>query len=151
LAAEVWLDAEDRPRLSAAYYAINAVMVLGLALANRLERPTRKLLSLLLAGAVISLPISALFLVEIAAPTLLHLPYHHCPYDLLPVVPESTLALVFYGVGAFGVGWAFVVGWLGHGPGTDALLGPTIRALLFLALVGYFASLVMMTVELNLA
>lgn len=148
---QAWMGAEDRPKLSAAYFAINAAMVLGLALVTGLAPPSRKVLSLLLAGAVISLPISALFLVEIAAPALLHLPHHHCPYDLLPQVPESVLALALYGLGCFGVGWAFLVGWLGRPAETGPWSGPMIRQLLFLALVGYFASLVMMFVELKLA
>jgi hypothetical protein len=42
---------------------------------------------------VLSVAVNGVFLVEVAAPRLLHLPYHHCPYDLVPGAPESLVGV----------------------------------------------------------
>src|SRR3712207_8430081 len=44
---------------------------------------------------------SGLFLVEEAAPALLGLPYHHCPYDLIPQAPEAVVAVGLFLAGCF--------------------------------------------------
>jgi hypothetical protein len=94
---------------------------------------------------------NALFLVEAAAPLLLHLPYHHCPYDLLPLVPESMGAIGLFVLGAFGVGWACIAEVLGSHAETDEVLPNLNRKLLQIGLFGCLGSLAMMSLELALA
>jgi hypothetical protein len=148
-----WAEDDAAPRLYAAYYAVNAGLVLavgGCALRFR-RRFSRRWLAPLLAGAGLCLVVSAVFLVEVGAPRLLHLPYHHCPYDLVPQAPESLVAVALFLVGTFSVGWACTAGWLG-GRGEAALFVPGIVGrLLHLGFSAYLASLVMMSVELLLA
>jgi hypothetical protein len=135
------------------FYAVNGGMVLALGaavLAGRRRLTTAWLVPLSLA-AVLSVAASAVFLVEVAAPRLLHLPYHRCPYDLIPKAPESLVAVALFLVGAYAVGWAGVAAWLGADPETRPLVPGIVHRLLRLALLGYLGSLVMMSVELALA
>jgi hypothetical protein len=142
-----------QPWLYAIYYGVNGGMVLAL-FSYLLRGPSHQAsswLGVLLLAAVISIPVNALFLIEIAAPALLHLPYHHCPYDLVPQVPESLLAIALFFAGCFAVGWACIVAWFGNVEETSRFLPGMINKLLGLALLCYLASLVMISVELMLA
>jgi hypothetical protein len=149
----VLLRDQQRPWLWGAYYAVNGAMVLGLWHAARRARSgdARLDLALLLAGAAVALPVSAAFLVEVVAPTLLHLPYHHCPYDLIPEAPESLVGVALFFLGSGCVGWAFLADRLGRGEETRAFLPAAVGRLLGLALFGYLGSLVLMSVEVALA
>jgi hypothetical protein len=144
---------EAVPWLYAAYFAANAGMVLALGVCARLARtrlPGRWLVPLL-AGAAISAAVNGVFLVDVAAPRLLHLPYHHCPYDLVPKAPESLVAVALFLGGCFCVGWAWLVARLGRASEAAAFAPDAIRALLHLAFLGYLWSLLMTSVELALA
>jgi hypothetical protein len=141
------------PWLYAAYYGVNVGMVVALGVCVRLAR-TRlpgRWLPVLLAGAVVSLAVNGIFLVEVAAPRLLHLPYHHCPYDLVPGAPESLVAVGLFLAGCFATGWACVAAWLGRGSEAAAFAPDVVRGLLHLAFLGYLWSLLMTSVELVLA
>jgi hypothetical protein len=144
---------DEAPRLYEAYYAVNAGMVAALGMCGwqRHWRVAKGWLAFLLLGALVSVAVSAVFLVEAAAPRLLHLPYHHCPYDLIPKAPESLAAVALFLGGSFSVGWACVAGWFGNDLETRMILPGTIRHLLHLGLLGYLGSVVMMTLELALA
>ncbi len=140
------------PGLSRAFWGMNGLMVLALAGGIGLFRSGRSLawLAALLLGAAVSLVLSAVFLVEIAAPTLLHLPYHHCPYDLVPEVPESVLGIALFALAIFCVGWACVAGWLGNTRQTRPFARQAIVRVLSLGLFAYLSSLVLMGIELAL-
>ena len=140
-------------RLYAAYYGVNLGMALALAGCAwpRRGRPTPAWLAPLLAGAVLSILVNAVFLVEAAAPRLLHLPYHHCPYNLVPKAPESLVAAALFFGGAFSVGWACVAAWPGRRPETQPFLPEMVGGLLRLGFLGYLGSVVMVTLELALA
>src|SRR5262249_21207415 len=144
---------EAVPWLYAAYYAVNAGMVLALGVCVRLARSRlpRRWLAPLLVGAVVSLAVSGVFLVEVAAPRLLHLPYHHCPYDLVPGAPESLVAVGLFLGGCFATVWACVAAWLGRESEATAFAPEVVRGLLHLAFLGYLWSLLMTSVELVLA
>jgi hypothetical protein len=145
-------DAEAR-YLYAAYYTVNVGMVLALGgyrWVSRHQAPKGWLPALLL-GAVVSLVVNAVFLVEAAAPRLLRLPYHHCPYDLIPKAPESLVAVALFLAGSFFVGWACVAAWLGNSAETRPFLPEVVRRLLYFAFFGYLGSMVMLSLELALA
>ncbi len=141
------------PWLYAAYYAVNGgmVLVLGVCLRRARSRLPGRWLPPLLAGAVVSLAVNGVFLMEAAAPRLLHLPYHHCPYDLVPGAPESLVAVGLFLAGCFAVGWACVAAGLGRAPEAAAFVPAVVRGLLHLAFLGYLWSLLMTSVELALA
>ena len=147
------VGANALPWLYAAYFTLNVGMALALHFASRpgRTRPLRGwLLAPLLLGAGLCLMVNAVFLVEVVAPHVLHLPYHHCPYDLVPGAPESLLAVALFIGGTFAVGWACVAAWLGQHPETRPLLPTLVTPLLRLALLGYLGAVVMTSVELAL-
>lgn len=147
------LGEQHRPLLSAACYVANGVLALGLLdflLRPRLPAARRRLFALLL-GALLALPLSTVFLVEVAAPTLLGLPYHHCPYDLVSEVPEAIVGVVLYLFGGFFVGWAFVALLAGNCAETRPALLDVVCRLLGLGLFSYLGALVVLSVGLALA
>jgi hypothetical protein len=76
---------------------------------------------------------------------------YDCPYDLIPAVPESVVAVAFFALGCFLTGGACVAGWLGRCEEARPFLAGQVRDLLWLGLVGYAASLAMLSLELVLA
>ena len=146
-------DHHWRKALSLAYHGCNVALVLALFLGTcrAFGAPGRVLLlALLLLGAA-ALAISGLFLVEVAAPTLLGLPHHRCAYDLIPDAPEAVVPVVLYVGGLFAVGWACAARWLGRHAETEAVLPAFVSGLLRLGLCAYLMSLVMLSLELALA
>jgi hypothetical protein len=143
------VGADYEPLLWGAFYGVSGGMCL--ALLGYLRWPTWQrsglLLTPLAVGAVLSLAVGWLFLVEIAAPKLLSMPHHHCPYCLLPNVPQSIPAIVLYVVGSFAAGWACVTRWFGDCAEAVPFLGGQMRAILSLSLVGYVASVAMLSIE----
>jgi hypothetical protein len=144
---------DQASQLFSAYYLVNVGMVgaLGISSWRFRRRAATGWLGLLLLGAIVSVAVNSVFLVEAAAPRLLHLPYHHCPYDLIPKAPDSLAAVALFVGGSFCVGWACVVGWFGRHTETQRILPGAIHRLLSLGFFGYLGSLVMMSVELALA
>ena len=145
-----WVESAHRPWLYGLYFALNGATILSLFGILRIGW-TGKSLLILAIMVVLTVGFNALFLVEAAAPLLLRLPYHHCPYDLLPMVPESMGAIGLFVLGAFGVGWACIAGVLGRHPETDEVLPNLMRKLLQIGLFGCLGSLAMMSLELALA
>jgi hypothetical protein len=146
-------DDAARPWLSAAFYGTNLALILGLFVATLRPgtAPGPRALALLLLGGLAALATGALFLVEVGAPTLLHLPEHHCAYDLVGQAPEAVAAVTLYVAGCFFLGWAGVANWFGRCRETEPFLAETVRGLLRLSLTGYAAGLAMLFVELALA
>jgi hypothetical protein len=141
------------PWIGEAYYVANAGMalaLLGYVLLPAWRQSGWRLAPLGL-GSLLSWPINGLFLIVVAAPRLLHLAHHHCPYDLLPAVPESVVAGALFVLGSFCVGWACVAAWWGRSPETVSFLGQETGRILRLALWGYAGSMVMLSLELALA
>jgi len=150
---QAWRAEENRTRIVGSYWGLNGFLLVALLVSIRACRwqLIRLDLASLLVLALLSLPVSLAFLIEVAAPTILHLPYHHCPYDLLPKAPESVLAIVLYLLGMFAVGWACLAWWVGNSAETRPFLKKQVAKLLLLGFFGYLGSLVMMYLELALA
>ncbi|HVC98155.1 MAG TPA: hypothetical protein VND64_31075 [Pirellulales bacterium] len=148
----------DTHWLPPAYFACHLLMV-GLLWSGvswsggrSSERPApAPWLMIALAASVVTLYVAARFLVDVAAPVLLHLPYHHCLYDLVGTVKESAVAIGLLLWGTFCVGWACVAGWCGRSPDTLAFLGPEIRRFWTWGSMGYLGSSAMFAVDLWLA
>ncbi|HJT31125.1 MAG TPA: hypothetical protein VJ783_03585 [Pirellulales bacterium] len=101
--------------------------------------------------SLLTLVVAGRFVVDVAAPALLHLPYHHCLYDLVADVPESGVALGLLLWGTCCVGWACVAGWLGRSAATEALVAAEARHWQSCAMLGYLGTAAMFSVELWLA
>jgi len=147
------LDESGRPWLYVAYYGSNLGMIAALAtLARRAHSaPSPRGLALLFLGGAAVLAISSVFLVEIAAPALLHSPNHHCAYDLIPQVPAAVIAVTLFLAGCFFLGWACVVRWFGSCEETEPMQVGMVQGLLRWSLWGYSTSLAMLSLELALA
>jgi hypothetical protein len=138
------------PYLYGLYWGINGGMILALMGSIWLLRRGRGLVwaVALLPGAVLCVLVNTVFLIEIAAPALLHLPFHHCPYDLLPKAPESVLGIALFVLGSFCVGWASILSWFGGGFQTRPYVRSLVVKVLSLGFFAYLNSLVIMTIEL---
>lgn len=101
--------------------------------------------------AVLNLAVAGRFVIDVAAPTLLHLPYHHCVYDLVAGVPESGVAIGLLLWGTFCVGWACVACWLGRSASTERWVGAELQHWRSCAALGYLGTAVMFGMELWLA
>jgi hypothetical protein len=134
------------------YYGCHLVIV-GLlchgTFKRRLPAPTQPLL--VSAMALVTFATSMHFLVDVASPRLLHLPYHRCLYDLVPGVPESGVALGFLLWGTFCVGWGAIIACLGRAPESVAAAAAEARRWYAYALVGYAGSVAMLSLDLWLA
>jgi hypothetical protein len=147
---KIRVDARQAPWLYAAYYAINVGLVLAIYPRWGGRRLSAVQLLPIALAAVLSAAINALFLVEVAAPRLLHMPSHHCAYDLVRAAPTSLVAVALFIAGGFCVGWAFVAAWLGDGPEARPFLPEMVRSLLYSGSLGYLGSMAILSVELAL-
>ncbi len=143
------VGSDYRPWVWGLFYG--GVGVMGLALGGYLLRPSwrsscLRLLPLAVGGGLL-LVIGLVFLVEIASPKLLGLPNHHCPYDLVPDVPQSIPAIVLFVLGSFAAWWACVTSWFGRCHETLPFLARLMRTMLALSLVAYLGSVGMLSAE----
>jgi hypothetical protein len=134
------------------YYGCQVAMI-GLLRQRILKRgPSSRAQQLpLIVMAGLTLFVSMRFLIDVASPRLLHLPYHRCLYDLVPGVPESGVALGLLLWGTFCVGWGGVVALLGRSPESVAGASEEARRWQAYALVGYAGSVAMLSFDLWLA
>ena len=141
-----------RSWLSRMYYGLNGVIILALLVQLRTScfRVNRLRLTLLFAGALIALFVSGVFLLDVAAPVLLHMPNHHCAYDLIPQVPEVVLAVASYIAGTLAVGWGCVAAWLADCPESRPFLREQVRVTLAMGVFGYLGAMLMLSIELAL-
>jgi hypothetical protein len=139
--------------LYAAYYGVNGVLIVALAVCARLCRGglARGWLAPLLAATLLSWAVNAVFLVEEAAPQLLHAPNHHCPYDLVSRAPGGVAAVAVFVAGSFCAGWGCAAGWLGDGRESRPFLPGLVGTLFRLAALGYIVSVLTLSGELALA
>ncbi len=139
--------------LSVAFYLVNLALVLGLwcfrGCCRRRENTPG--MSLVLLGAVLAAPLTVAYLIEVAAPAVLRLPYHHCLYDLIPRAPDMVLAIVLFVMGTCCVGWASAVRWLADCPETKNLARSEQDWLLSTGASCYVGALVMTILEVHLA
>ncbi len=132
--------AGQRAGVSASFLALGTGLVIALSAAIRRGGPW---LALSAAGAILSLPLGLVFLVDVAAPWFLHLPYHHCVYCLVRWMPETLFGIALHVLGAFGAGWALVARRAGRGGGAgEAVSIPLLR----MARFSYLGSLLMTAV-----
>lgn len=135
------VSAASLQTISRSFLGITALMVGGLIWGLLSAVPAPAALASLAIGAAASAPIAQQYLVHVAAPRILGLPFHHCPYDLLIHAPETAV-----GVAAFCVGvWAAIWAALARAAGAETQV--LARRLLFLSLWGYLFSLVLFSVE----
>lgn len=133
--------------------AIIGILIIGSAalLLSRSGALSTAGMILLCAATIAGLVLSTIFLVDVAAPWLLRLPYHHCVYCLFTEIPESLLAWLALLGGGFCSLWAGVVSLTRGGGQGGSAARPALTRLLGCGFVGCLSFLVMLSLEMALA
>ena len=147
-------DAGSRRGALVAFYGVALAVVLGGMRAAR-RAPAqlvgnRRAALPLAVGALLSLPVGAWFLTEVAAPAFLRLEAHHCAYCLLAKAPLGVLGIVLFLGGAFALGWASILRSLAPLDEERERVGTQARALLCAGLCGYVGALLIVSIRLAL-
>jgi hypothetical protein len=86
--------------------------------------------------------------IEVHAPKIMGLPFHHCLYCLWQYVPDTILMYLLFVLGTSSTGWAFFLDLMGRSHETMEALSRYLSILLGFSLFCFAASLVMNTVHL---
>jgi hypothetical protein len=141
-----------RGALLPVYLLVNVALIAAAWIASRgsTDWSTTKLVGLF-ALATVAVVVGAVFMVEVVAPSVLHLPFHRCPYDLVPKAPDI-IAGAMLGVGGFlSVGWALAASLLAPAAVVGSAAIQVQQRLLGAAAKCYVASLLIISVGLALA
>ncbi|HND51088.1 MAG TPA: hypothetical protein PLV92_01785 [Pirellulaceae bacterium] len=153
LPTTIWTDDSHRLLLVAAAVVANGLFVGGLmAVARACRRASLfpMTLAALGVGVVASLPANLLLLTHWLAPSLLHLPYHACPYDLVSRAPESLVGLAAVSFGYLAASWAAMLLLVGRVDGGGALRFVAAGRLSERALLGLLIGATLLGAELAL-
>jgi hypothetical protein len=140
--------------LETSYFVANFVLIglVGFMLwRKKLETPSRwKRISpgLIFLFAIVNGLIFILSQIEVIAPKIMHLPYHHCLYCLWQYVPDSIAMYLFFILGTFAIGWAFTTDAIGRKGEAADILPRYLKAIYGFALFCLSASLVMVIIHL---
>jgi hypothetical protein len=140
--------------LGSGYYISNLFLILILGLSMWRLKPKsypewqRPVLGFIFLFALFNCALFVLTQIEVHAPKIMGLPFHHCLYCLWQYVPDSVLMYLFFVLGTFAVGWAFLLDLMGRTGETKDLLYRHIRVLYGFSIFCFTASMVMNTVHL---
>lgn len=147
------LGAQYKDLLGYGYTISNVVLMaaLGFLAAGRKgslrpgwQRPATGLLFLY---ALFNAILFLLTQIEVHAPRIMGLPFHHCLYCLWQYVPDTILMYLLFALGTSAVGWVFVLDLFGRTGETAGMLPGLRRKLYGFALFCLGASLLMNTVH----
>jgi hypothetical protein len=119
---------------------------IGVSLKFRIFR--RPILGLLFLFAILNAFIFLLSQVEVFAPRMMHLPFHHCLYCLWQYVPDSIVMYLLFILGTFSVGWGFTTELFGRQGEAADLLPGYLRKIYSFAFFFLLASLIMLIIHL---
>jgi len=86
--------------------------------------------------------------IEVFAPTLMHLPFHHCLYCLWQYVPDSIVMYLLFILGTFSVGWGFTTNLFGEIGEASDLLPNYLRKIYWFAFFSLSVFLVILVIHL---
>lgn len=136
------------------YYISNILLVLILGLSMWRLRPQsyprwqRPVLGFIFLFALFNGALFVLSQIEVHAPKIMGLPFHHCLYCLWQYVPDTILMYLFFVLGTSAVGWAFLLDLVGRTGETTDLLYKHLWMLYGFSIFCFAASMVMNTVHL---
>ena len=106
-------------------YFITHLALLGFIGANLKFRIFRRsVLGFLFLFSILNASLFLLSQIEVFAPAMMHLPFHHCLYCLWQYVPDSIVMYLLFILGTFSVGWGFTTILFGsQGEAADLLSG----------------------------
>jgi hypothetical protein len=135
------------------YYASNILLLVILGICLRRLRtssssPRRPLLGFVFLYAIFNAVLFLLTQIEVHAPKIMGLPFHHCLYCLWQYVPDTILMYILFILGTSAIGWAFLLDLVGRtGETIDALPG-FLKILYGFSIFCLAASMIMNTVHL---
>lgn len=145
------LDEHQKNWLNISYFSLNLAIILGLLARLQFRTASLKWDCPFYVCGLLAVPVSYYFLIETAAPAILRLPFHNCPYDLITAAPESVLTIVLFLSGLFSLGWSSIAAYFGSRNLPVEQSQDLVSKLRFVAWFGYAGSLLLMTIELHLA
>jgi hypothetical protein len=101
--------------------------------------------------AILNAALFVLAQIEVHAPKIMGLPFHHCLYCLWQYVPDTILMYLLFVLGTSAMGWAFTLDLLGRTGETANALPRFLKALYGFSIFCFAASMVMNTVHLMAA
>ncbi|PIX23938.1 MAG: hypothetical protein COZ69_07395 [Deltaproteobacteria bacterium CG_4_8_14_3_um_filter_45_9] len=119
---------------------------IGVTLKFRIFR--RLILGLLSLFAVLNAFVFLLSQIEVFAPRMMHLPFHHCLYCLWQYVPDSIVMFLLFILGTFSVGWGFTTELFGRQGEAADLLPGYLRKIYWFAFFFLSAFLIMLIIHL---
>ena len=108
----------------------------------------RPILGLLFLFSLLNAMLFLLSQIEVFAPAMMHLPFHHCVYCLWQYVPDSIAMYLFFILGTFSVGWGFTTDLFGKIGEASDLLPDYLRKIYWFAFLFLSAALIMLVVHL---
>jgi len=119
---------------------------IGVSLKFRIFR--RLILGLFSLFAILNAFVFLLSQIEVFAPRMMHLPFHHCLYCLWQYVPDSIIMYLLFILGTFSVGWGFTTELFGRQGEAADLLPGYLRKIYWFAFFFLSAFLIMLIIHL---
>jgi len=119
---------------------------IGVSLKFKIFR--RLILGLLSLFAILNAILFLLSQIEVFAPRMMHLPFHHCLYCLWQYVPDTIVMYLLFILGTFSVGWGFTTELFGRQGEAADLLPGCLRKIYSFAFFSLLASLIMLIIHL---
>lgn len=114
----------------------------------RSKKPRRAILGVLCLFSIVNAVLFLLSQIEVFAPRMMHLPFHHCLYCLWQYVPDSIVMYLLFILGTFSVGWGFTTELFGRQGEAADLLPGYLRKIYWFAFFFLSASLMMLLIHL---
>lgn len=136
------------------YYAGNILLMVlsGICLRRITSSSTlrwrRPVLGVLFLYAIGNAAVFVLTQIEVHAPRIMGLPFHHCLYCLWQYVPDTILMYILFVLGTFAIGWAFLLDMVGRTDETRDALPKSLKMLYGFSIFCFGASMVMNTIHL---
>jgi Ca2+/Na+ antiporter len=137
--------------VEAAFFATSLGMALALLQVSRNAILTEMASFALAAAGALTFLVGREFLIEVGAPVALHLPYHHCPYDLIGGASETLLGIGAFAWGTLSVGWVCLASRYARDAETERVLPAIVGRIAFIGFCCYLSAASMAAVELTLA
>jgi hypothetical protein len=130
-------------------YFITHLALLGFIGANLKFRIFRRpVLGFLFLFSILNASLFLLSQIEVFAPAMMHLPFHHCLYCLWQYVPDSIFLFGFFSLGTFSVGWGFTTELFGRKEEAADLLLVYVRRIYSVAFFFLSVSFIMLIIHL---
>jgi hypothetical protein len=132
-----------------AFFFITHLALIGfIGVSLKFKTFRKPILGLLFLFSFLNAILFLLSQIEVFAPRMMHLPFHHCLYCLWQYVPDSIVMYLLFILGTFSVGWGFTTELFGRQGEAADLLPGYLRKIYWFAFFFLSASLMMLLIHL---